>query len=183
MDTQASRLIHPVLIRKSTVIFICRILLIELIFAGFFLLLRSPFHFEEGVLTENIAQYETINFFTIVYLIFLIIKIIWIIQVTLTWANQYYELEPGQITYTKGTFYETKQIYSILNIQQITLKQSFLGKIFRFGSIQLYNPYLKKYFYMTQIQDPKKYVKLIGDCIPTILNNEIEKKDGILFTQ
>lgn len=54
------------------------------------------------------------------------------------------------------------------NVEKITINQSFIGRIFNFGSIDIFNPLLRTSVNFINIPNPKKYANHIQNIVPKV---------------
>jgi len=83
----------------------------------------------------------------------------------LQWAYKTFELRTTELIFQKGIFYKNRTIHSLVNIQSVESEQSFLGIIFNYGSIKLYNPLLRQEIHMRYIPDPEKYAQALRNIL------------------
>lgn len=113
------------------------------------------------------------------YIIIAIAQICFTLQILLQWLNYYFELRPAEIAFRTGFLDRKEKIYSLTYIESITINQHMLGRILNYGTINLYNPVLKKSIYINSINNPQKYMKLIEEEIAKA--RKAENHASILF--
>jgi uncharacterized membrane protein YdbT with pleckstrin-like domain len=174
MSNQESIKEAPIVIRKSIVLFILRIMLLELIFELIYLTWRTLTHF----MPLPVETVLTLNAISIIVFIVLvtIIQNIFLIYIALIWVNDYYEIRQREIAHISGIFSKTEKAYPFHDIQSITVHQSFLGRIFNYGSIHLYIPILGHDLNFTEVPSPAKIVEKIKSANPKIEGRYILKR-------
>ena len=90
-----------------------------------------------------------------------ILKVIVMFSIVLSWMNNYYEVLPGVLILKKGVFRTISTTFSLSNIEFQRVDQGFLGKIFNFGTIEIFNPLLKQTFWLTNVPFPHRQLKVI----------------------
>ena len=85
---------------------------------------------------------------------------------TLSWITTRYELRGPEIRFKYGILFTEEKIYLVKYSQEVVCDQSLLGRIFNYGTIQIYNPVLKETIYIDAIPDPKRYTEMIKANLP-----------------
>lgn len=160
------REIPPIVIRRSVVLFVIRVILLELLFEIIYLLWRGLIHFlplpVETVITLNAAS-------LVIFLILItVIQNIFLIGIVLNWVNDYYEIREDEIAHVHGTFSRTEKAYPYQDIQSITIHQGFFGRLCNYGSIGLYIPTLGHDLTFAEVSDPAKFVELVKSANPKV---------------
>lgn len=141
-------------IRQSISILVIRIILIEIIADSVYLLLCYSLLCREFTLPGRADV-----------LIFSALKLALIIFVILQWLNDYCEITPNAILHRKGIIFRTEEKYELVNLKLIGMKQGFIGKILNFGTITLYDWFLKKHSYLYLIHNPQRYFRILKDLV------------------
>jgi len=95
------------------------------------------------------------------FLIMLIVSVVVAIFVILKWQSEYTILTPSGIMQYSGILQKKEQRYACSFVEAIKMEQSFIGSIFNFGTLALYDPEIKEDIYLENITDPKKSIDLI----------------------
>lgn len=148
---------YSIIIRKSPVILVIRLLAAELLILTLNLILRLPALFIE---LEGIA-FNFISLYFILVILIQLINLYLIVTIVLQWINEYYILNPKEVIVHSGIFSINETTYEFANLQSMTISQSFFERLFNYGTIKLYNPVLKQEVYLHQIPNPKKYGEII----------------------
>ncbi|MBI4080627.1 MAG: PH domain-containing protein [Candidatus Levybacteria bacterium] len=157
-------------IRQSIAILLTKLVLVDLIFAfivvGFYYVLVLG----EGFL---IVDSGNTTIFLTSFGISGAIKILLSIFIVLQWLNEYYEITPENIIHKKGIIFRKTEEYRLNLVRSMDVQDTFLGEIFNFGTITLYDIRLKKYLDMYLIHNPRRYAHVLQTVRP-----EIEMKKG-----
>lgn len=97
-----------------------------------------------------------------------IVNLYFLVVVVLSWVNEYYILNPKEVVIKKGILSSRSTTYEFANLQSMTVRQSFWGRIFNYGTIKLYNPVLRADVYLTNISNPEKAGAIIQQTQPDI---------------
>ena len=96
----------------------------------------------------------------------LFVEVLFIVNVTLSWANTSYFLTEKHLIQRKGILHVEEDIFHFNNIRSISINQSIFGKIFKYGDIMLKTSASGGYqgdVSMTGIANPEKYEKMISN--------------------
>lgn len=152
-------------IRQSISILIARLILIDVILAG--IVIGAYFLIVQGELLINNRSWETLIFLSIFGLIGLI-KLAITCYVVLLWLNEYYEITPEYIYHRKGLIFKKREQYRIDHVRRITVEDSFLGEMFNFATITLFDIRFNKYLDMYLIHNARRYAKVLQQLQPEI---------------
>lgn len=152
-------------IRQSIVILLAKLIFIDFLLAvlviGFyFVLVRSDEIF--GI------SLDITSLFLAAFVITGIIKIALSIYVVLLWLNEYYEITPESIIHRTGVIFRKAQLYELDKIRVMDVQDSFIGEIFNFATITLYDIRLNKYLDMYLIHNPQRYAHVLKELRPHI---------------
>lgn len=151
-------------IRQSISILIARLILIDVILAAivvgiYYLVIKSEFISDSSL--------DSLIFLSLFGLTGLV-KIIITCYVVLLWLNEYYEITPEYIYYKKGLIFKKKEQYRIDHIRRITVEDSFIGELFNFATITLYDIRFNKYLDMYLVHNARRYAKVLQELQPEI---------------
>jgi len=77
------------------------------------------------------------------------------------WLKQTYIVEKGFIIQKSGVFLSSEKRFSLENVESISYKQTIMGKIFKYGTVEIAYPDNKKRF--VSVEYPEYMIKLIED--------------------
>lgn len=152
-------------IRQSIAILIARLVVIDILLAvivifSYYLIIES------GLVLSNVG----LGFWIFITLFGLtgLSKILITIYVVLLWLNEYYEITPEYIYYKRGIIFRKSEQYRIDHIRRITVEDSFLGQMFNFATITLYDIRFQKYLDLYLIHNARRYAKVLQELRPDI---------------
>jgi uncharacterized membrane protein YdbT with pleckstrin-like domain len=160
------RELPPIVIKKSISLFVLRVITLELVFELIYLSWRGLIH----LLPFSLENLVMVNALSIIFFLVLvtIIQNAVLIFITLNWINNYYEIRSDEIVHITGIFSKTEKAYPYRDIQAVTIHQGFFGRLFNYGSVQLYIPTLGYDLDFNEISSPAKFVELIKNVNPKI---------------
>ncbi len=153
--------IGRIILRESTVLIIIRLIFTEAIFGLAFFLL--------SILFSYMSPYLNITYPSGLYLIVLaggfLINIGIVISIILKWNSEYTEVSKEGVIKHSGILQRKEQTYACNFVEGAKLEQSFLGLLFNYGTIELYDPALKEQVYLLNIANPKRYSEKIKNIV------------------
>ncbi|MFA7682494.1 MAG: PH domain-containing protein [Candidatus Peribacteraceae bacterium] len=96
----------------------------------------------------------------------------------LQWAFDIYELRSGEIIHTKGILVRREERFSLINAETLSYNQGFFGRLFRYGTIGVFNPLLKTDIAIPTAIDPDKQMSLIRQAVRSSGNQKVIPMNG-----
>lgn len=150
-------------IRQSIFFLVLKLILLDAIAAFlavlYFLLVSNKFTSE--VFNSMMSLYS-LSFF----LILVSLKIALTIYIVMRWITEYYEVWPHALMHWSGIILRKQEKHPFSQMRSVRIEQGFFGKIFGFGTIHLYNWYLRTNTALYLIHNPIKYFRIIESLIP-----------------
>lgn len=161
--------IKKLIFRESVALIAIRLIGMEVLFAfSFFLVV---------VILSFIGSYfkiqDLFSEYLMILLTLLIINIVIAFFIVIKWYFEYTELSREGLTRFSGIIHKKVKKYACNFVEIITFDQTFLGLIFNYGTLELYDPALKERIYLTNITDPKKNSKTVEKIISKENNQSI----------
>ena len=82
------------------------------------------------------------------------------------WYNNFYKINSKELAHFQGFFWQKRRIVRFPTLDLISLRQSFLGKIFNYGSITLRSSETEEQITLKGIPRPQHYVKIFEKILP-----------------
>lgn len=155
-------------IRGSIVILVAKLLLtlifFELIYAGIYyvliLVISKP---------PDLHHHVAIAIF-VLEIVKILLQVFLILNITLSWANKTYHINSRDkhLIRRTGILNIKEDTYEFNTVRSISVEQSWLGRIFRFGDVTLKTSASGGYqaiLTIAGIQNPKKYEQMIKECL------------------
>jgi membrane protein YdbS with pleckstrin-like domain len=155
-------------IRQSIFFLMLKLILLDLIalFVTVTYFSSAANKFLPEVINKLILSYDLPFFLALVFLKFSLT-----IYVVMRWITEYYEIWPHALMYSSGIIWRNQEKHPFSQMRSVKIEQGFLGKIFGFGTIYLYNWYLEKNTALYLIHNPVKYYHIIEGLIPKSEND------------
>ncbi len=146
--------------RESIALIIIRIIVTEAIF-GFSLFLLSILN---SLVSPNI-NFDIFGLYALFFIFGFFVNLIFILYISIKWASEYTEVSKDGVIRHSGILHKKEQKYACNFVEAITVEQSFLGQIFNYGTIELYDPALKERVYLINISNPREYSERIEKIV------------------
>lgn len=145
-------------VRTTPFYLLLRILVLELVITGFYLLFRA---------ISNFTTLEWLNTFYLDNQFFIlgsmqVLNVLLIISMLLAWLNRYYTIVPEELRVTSGLVTKRTITYDIRSLQSVTVDQTLMGRLFNFGTIHLYNPAWTQEVVIEDITHPERYAEIFS---------------------
>ncbi len=151
-------LVSHITLQRSGVILAIYLLILEIIFLIIGLVIRFPLSFFITSVDTAVNLY-TIN--TIIGAFLFLVRIAFTLIIIFQWLSNRYEVYPSKLIYKSGFFWHKNQEIYFNQISKIDLTQGFFGRLFNFGTIELYTSNDKEQYYLYNIPDPQRNVSLL----------------------
>lgn len=156
-------------LRESTTVVVLRIVLTQLVIGLSGLLINAALFLFLGPDSEVVSLPTAVGIST---LALQTIDGLVLIAIVMHWATTTYQITPEEIIIQRGIFYMQRLVYKTARIESVNVYQTFLGKLFNYGTIKFYNPVLKEDVYLQNIPEPHVYSEVI---------KRTESKEAIRF--
>ncbi len=149
---------EKIVLRRSVFLLIINLISIEIFFDLIYIALKlPPIYFNLSL----VLQTQLMPIYFIFFVLLNILKIIIMLIAALGWVTSRYHIGQGEIRYKSGILGHSEKIFLCNHTQEVTYVQGFWGRLFNFGSIEIYNPALKEKIYIDSIPNPKKCVEIV----------------------
>lgn len=147
-------------IRQSTVVLIFKLLFVQLVVIGAQIVASGTLYLSQsnGITATDFGMGSSITAIVVIQCINLIATIF----LTLHWVKTIYVIRPKSITEHTGIVAFVENEYSTERVESVNVKQSIFGKIFNYGTIQIFSPVQKADFNLEDIPHPYTYAHIIS---------------------
>lgn len=151
---------RSIVIRRSPIILVARLILLEVLLELVYLSLRILATF---IPVQSPLRYALDVFFLPAFVLITLFQVVFLIVIVLRWLNNYYELREGELVYVSGVISKKETAYAYANIQSTSMHQSAIGRYFHYGDVTIYIPTIGHDIVMNEISQPAKFVRLIKE--------------------
>lgn len=150
--------ISHITIYRSGVILAFYLVVLEIIYLIISLLIRFPLSFFVTSVDSATTLYS-VN--TVIGFFLILTRVVLTIVIVYQWLNSRYQIRPGRVVYKKGILTRRDEEFNLTDIDKINCTQSFFGKIFNYGTINLFSSSINDWFYLYNIPNPDRYLKIL----------------------
>lgn len=159
-----------IVLRRSIFFLLLTIFSIEISFDIFFLVLKL---FPLLLPTPNLLQ-NLVNMYSLpVFVVLSIVKALFMIFAAFAWISTRFEIHGDAIRFKRGILFTNEKVFMCTYTQEVTCSQSLWGRIFNYGTVEVFNPTIKETIYMDAIPNPHRYVEIIKNNLPDTSNAKL----------
>lgn len=163
-------------IRLSISVLVFKLFVVELVSLIVIILLYTVIFTTESPSFFSIS----LDRFTLPLLVVLaIVKSIVALFIIVQWINEYYEITPRAVYHRRGVIFRNEEKYLFDHIQTMVINQTFLGRLFNFGSVTLLDYRRNKLEEMYNIHNPIRYAHIIESLLPKSDERKVYIRGGI----
>ncbi|MDO8495364.1 MAG: putative DNA binding domain-containing protein [bacterium] len=124
-------------------------------------------YFVAGSITHYAQIYRSLGFsqaisYQIAQALFLLgVEVILVFYIFFRWHREYYEIKADQIVHAWGILYRRREIVPLSQVASVAYHQGPLGKLVRYGTLELKDNQGHKIISFPHIPDPQHHVELI----------------------
>ena len=150
---------QPHLVKKSPVVIVKNFIVLQLTAVAVFFL--SGILIDYGEIYDKLPLSGSLSFHIAEATAVFFIETAIIFYIFFSWYKEYYEIKQGKVIYSKGIVFRTKTVVPIKNISSVSYRQGPLGKLTKYGDVELKERTSDKNFVMGHIPEPQEYVELL----------------------
>lgn len=153
-------------IRESILFLMLKLLILESLIATsffFFTVILDFFELNGQDTLTNVFSVEGFLMFLLV-----ILQIGLTIVVILKWIYNYYEISMHMVVRYTGFIFKHQQVLYLKDVNEVTLHQGVLGRLFNYGTLELLTHIATGVFYIRRVSYPKKNLNLIKDILAEV---------------
>ena len=94
------------------------------------------------------------------------------------WYKEYYDIRNDKVVHGQGLIFRKKTIIPISSIYSIDYRQGPLGRLTKYGHIELKNSFSTKKIIFDNMPDPQMHVELLTHLKNNLKTNQENKSDG-----
>ena len=152
-----------IVIKTSPIIFLKRLIFIELSWALFTTWLSLQIDFSQ--LYSDLQLNRIASFTIIVTLVVTLLQIIFVALAFIAWHFDTYKADKGGITHQRGNFFGVSDVAPTQALIDVKVHQSRLGRTFNYGNLELVSVDSSRQVYLKNIPNPRHYAALIKGLI------------------
>ena len=160
----------PLVLKSSPLVVFKRIILVEILTS--IIAYASNFIIDYVELYNQLPFKEIISFNFLIYLTISLFQLIVIFFMFFSWYLENYTVTIGKIIHTRGNFYEKK--YLVPKLKSITFKQTILGRLFRYGTVEIEVPNDLTKILIPNLNTPEQLITKIEKALGSTDNKAIK---------
>lgn len=150
---------NPLLIKKSPVVIVKNFIILQLAVVVAYITVSYWAHYAQIYRSFPISK---IISFQIAQAIFIFgVEVFLVFFIFFRWYKEFWLVKSGQIVHGQGILHNRRTIVDLQKITNISYHQSPLGKLVKYGTIELTDPLAKKKLSWKDLPEPQKLVNLI----------------------
>lgn len=163
--TQEKSVYNPekIVLRRSVFRLVTYFIAIEFLFDLLYIMIRIPFMYIT-IPVQFQGFITALYFFS--FVVINIIKVFFISVGALRFVTSKYEIAMDGIRFKYGIISRKEKTFVYTYMQEVTFSQDFWGRVFNFGTIEIYNPAVKEKIILDSIPNPSKYAEIIKKNLP-----------------
>ena len=156
------------IVKKSPVVIVKTFIVLQMTAVAVFFL--AGVLADYGELYGNLPFSNSLSFHIVEILGIFILETILVFYIFFSWHKEYYNIQRDNIVHAEGIIFRKKSTIPISAIYSVDYRQGPLGRLTKYGHIELKEASSGKPIVLGNIPDPQQYVELI-----THLKNSLQK--------
>jgi len=149
-----------ILIRQNSIILVLRIMLL-LVFFNIFYLITALLSDYIDVFNHTTSFIGIIAYDTMIYILLMLIQFFISVFLVLRWYNNSYRIDGDFIIHKSGIIFKKEMRLRLTDMGTVNYTQSFLGKIFQYGTLEFENLNNKKAMTLYAIADSEELINML----------------------
>src|SRR3989344_2949301 len=159
---------NQTIVRKSPVVIVKTFIVLQMTAVAVFFL--AGVIADYGELYSNLPFSNSLSFHIAEIAGIFILETILVFYIFFSWHKEYYSIQRDQITHAEGIIFRKKSTIPISSIYSVDYRQGPLGRLTKYGHIEIRESNSGKPIVLDNIPEPQQYVELI-----THLKKSIQK--------
>lgn len=159
---------QPFLVRKSPVVIVKTFMVLQMTAVAVFFL--ASVLADYGEIYTHLPFSSALSFHIAEIIGIFILETILVFYIFFSWHKEYYSIQKDKIIHGQGLIFRKRSVIPISTIYAIDYKQGPLGRLTKYGHIELRESLSGKSVVLANIPEPQQYVELI-----THLKNSLQK--------
>lgn len=152
-----------IVLRKSIYCIIFSFAAIEIFFDSLYLFVKlPPIYLHLSVTLQN----NLMPLYFVIFVILSAIKFFLMLTIGIKWISNHYEINKREIRHCHGILSKKEEIYLCDFAQEVEYSQTLFGRIFNYGTVDIFNPAVKETIVLDSIPNPAKYAEIIKTNLP-----------------
>lgn len=150
---------YNTLVKKSPVVIVKTFLVLQMTAVAVFFF--SAVLIDYGEIYDNLPLKNSLSIHIAEAIGIFFLETTLIFYIFFRWYKEYYDIKNNQLVYARGIFYSRKTVIPLNYVSSISYRQGPLGRLTKYGNIELKDGGTGKGFVMDHIPDPQNYVEFL----------------------
>lgn len=150
---------QPIIIKKSPVVIVKNFILLQSIAITVFFIVSALANY--AAIYRSLIISHAISFRIAEALFILLAETVMVFFIFFRWFKESYQIRNNEIIHARGVWYRHRTIIPLEHIVSVNHRQSPLGKLTKYGTIELVSNNTNKKIRLENIPAPEEYVDLI----------------------
>lgn len=116
-----------------------------------------------------------------IFLLLTSVEIALVFWLALKWMGEQYLIGGEELIHRRGVMQISEESFSLKNVQAVSMTQSFLGRLFDFGTVKFFSPVLKQEYILADIPSPMAVKMAIERSTGGFSTKSSMANDGVLI--
>lgn len=148
-----------ILVKKSPVVIVKNFILLQGVAVVVFFIVSA--FADYGEIYDSLSISNSISFRIAEALLIFLAETVMVFFIFFRWYRESFQIRKGEIIHARGVLYRHRTTISLEDIVSISHRQSPLGKLTKYGTIELMNSNTNKKIQLENIPTPEEYADLI----------------------
>lgn len=144
---------ETIVVRRNPLFAILKLMIVIFIFSTAYSVFIFGTDYAETA-NEAVSFFGVFEVGLVAMVVITLLEIVYALLLILQWTRDTYSIHYDEIIHRSGLFSIRERHYALKNIENIFCRQTFLGRLLNYGTIQLQGRFLKEPLLMRGIIDP-----------------------------
>lgn len=149
----------PTVVKKSPIVIVKNFILLQGVAVVVFFMAGALADY--GEIYSSLPISSSISFRIAEALLLFLAETVMVFFIFFRWFRESFQIRKGEIIHAHGVLYRHRMIIPLENVVSVSYHQSPLGKITKYGTIELTNSNMNKKILLKNIPTPEEYIDLI----------------------
>lgn len=150
---------QPHLVKKSPVVIVKNFIVLQLTAVAVFFL--SGVLLDYGEIYDHLPLSTSLSFHIVEAIAIFLVETLMIFYIFFRWHKEYYDIRSDKIVHARGIIFGRRTVIPLAAVSSISYRQGPLGKLTKYGDIELKERASGDNFVIDHIPDPQNYVDFL----------------------
>jgi len=150
---------NQLLVKKSPVVIVKTFIVLQMTAVAVFFL--SGVLLDYGEIYDHLPFARSFSFHIFEAIAIFLLETALVFYIFFRWYKEYYDIKSDKIVYGRGIVYRRKTVIPIKTIHSVSYRQGPLGRLTRYGAVELADKDSNQIITLDHIPEPKEYAEMI----------------------